>query len=82
MCLMESKNGGAFCERIKNKVGMDYVFYVEPSGTSGGLALWWREDTHVQIVGACPNFMDIVVHVKGQRMHVYITWVYADTDDR
>lgn len=46
------------------------------------IILWWKKDTHVQIVIAYHNFIDTMVQFKGHGMPVYITWVYTDTDDR
>lgn len=51
ICLTETKNGSAFCERIREQIGMNKVHYIEPRGRSRGLALWWTDEIDIKILG-------------------------------
>lgn len=79
---METKNGDAYCERIRNQVGMEKAFYVEPVGRSGGMALWWNEDTDVQILFANQQIIDTKVQMKNEYVPICMTWIHADTDEQ
>lgn len=46
---METKNDNAFCEHIKGQIRMEKALYMKPRGIAGGLALWWIDDTKVQV---------------------------------
>ncbi|XVF09312.1 hypothetical protein REPUB_Repub07fG0081700 [Reevesia pubescens] len=39
------------------------IFYVEPEGLSGGLALWWKAHMEVKVIGETKNLIDFVVHI-------------------
>lgn len=61
---------------------MEKAFYVQPRGTSEGLALWWKEETNVQILFANPNMIGTIVWMKNLEFPMYMTWVHADTNDQ
>lgn len=79
---MEMKNGGDFCERIRDQIGMNKSFYVNPRGNAGGLALWWKEDMEVQVINETTNIIDMRVCLKGESVPTYITWINADTYEK
>ena len=37
------------------------MFYVDPEGTSGGLALWWLESVELEVIMAEKNFIHLKV---------------------
>jgi phosphopantetheine adenylyltransferase len=47
--LMETKQLSRKVESIRIKLGFDNLFVVDCVGRSGGLALFWKSDTPVQI---------------------------------
>lgn len=40
--LSETKQRGSKLEKLRNRLGYVYSKYVDPTGTAGGLSLWWR----------------------------------------
>lgn len=80
ICLVETKNGSNFCERIREQIGMDHAYYVEPQGLSGGLALWWTNEVNMTILGANQNYMDCVIRTQNMPVPMWVTWVYVDPE--
>lgn len=56
---------------------MDYDnhFTVPPIGLSGGLALFWKNDTHLEIPSSSQNLIDTRLKYKNKTL--YITFVYG-----
>lgn len=76
--LMETKQGEASCERVRRSVQFDFAEYVEPIGSSGGLALWWTKEVSVTILHKCRNFLDCWVRDNVFGEGFFVTWVYGD----
>lgn len=77
--LMETKQGETHCEKVRRAVSMDFASYVQPPGTSGGLALWWTKEVAVTIHGQDKNFMDTTITGAGSVGGCRVTWVYGDS---
>ena len=56
--------------------GYDNLFTVEPSGTSGGMALFYMNDSAVKIVYSNNRMIDVEAQIEGHK--VYLTFVYGD----
>lgn len=56
--------------------GYDKLFTVEPSGRSGGLALFYMNSSSVQILFSNDRMIDIETSIEGHK--VYMTFVYGD----
>ena len=48
-------------ERAKRKVGFVYDLVVPKSDKSGGLAMLWKENINMEIMGYAVNFIDAIV---------------------
>ena len=74
--LSETKNNFSFMQDFQFDFGYDKLFTVEPSGTSGGLALFYMNDSAVKIVYSNDRMIDVEAQIEGHK--VYITFVYGD----
>ena len=61
---------------FKIEFGYDNLFTVEPAGLSGGLALFYMDDTDVEINFSNARMIDIAAKIEGHK--VFITFVYGD----
>ena len=54
-------------------MNFDKACYVEPEGLIGGLAVWWKEQSSVTILGKCKNQIDMSIKEGGmeQRMRIF-----------
>ncbi|KAH7837734.1 hypothetical protein Vadar_017398 [Vaccinium darrowii] len=57
--LSETKNGVTRMDLIKRSLNMDSMLCVDPTGTAGGLALFWKGSTHVTLEKLCDWFIDV-----------------------
>lgn len=48
---METKQSEVSCERVRTEVDMENVDYVQSTGNSGIIALWWSKEVTVDIRG-------------------------------
>ena len=56
--------------------GYDNLYTVEPSSKSGGLALFYMNDSAVKIIYSSDHMIDVEAQIEGHK--VYITFVYGD----
>ena len=56
--------------------GYDNLYTVEPSSKSGGLALFYMNDSAVKIIYSSDRMIDVEAQIEGHK--VYITFVYGD----
>lgn len=47
--LSETCMEGSRMDVLRNKLGFDSSYYVQPLGTSGGLGLWWKHEIHLEV---------------------------------
>ena len=59
--LLETKLKKKAMERAKRKVGFVYSLVVPKSDKSGGLAMLWKENINLEIMGYASNFIDAIV---------------------
>ncbi|KAF7823513.1 reverse transcriptase [Senna tora] len=52
-------------------------FYVNPSGLSGGLGLWWSEEVDVQIFESSKNFIHAFVISNSLGFSSFISFIYG-----
>lgn len=52
--------------------------YVEPIGTSGGLALWWAKEVTIHVIGKDKNFIDRKMGGTEFGREFFMTCVYGD----
>ena len=74
--LSETKNNFYFLQYFKFEFGYDNLFTVEPLGRSGGLALFYMDDSEVSIEFSNARMIDIAVKIEGHK--VFMTFVYGD----
>ena len=74
--LSETKNNFNFLQDFKFEFGYDNLFTVEPLGLSGGLALFYMNDSEVKVEFFNERMIDIEAKIEGHK--VFITFVYGD----
>lgn len=80
ICLMDTKNEDTYCKKIRTRMRMTNKEYVNPGGTWGGLAPWWKTTTSIQILFTSYNFIDCEVIINQDEDPTFIMCVYADTE--
>ncbi|KAH7833675.1 hypothetical protein Vadar_008660 [Vaccinium darrowii] len=60
--LSETKNGVTRLEVVKHALGMDGSLWVEPVGLAGGLAIFWKGATKVDLKYQCSWFIDVQIN--------------------
>ncbi|KAH7839758.1 hypothetical protein Vadar_008356 [Vaccinium darrowii] len=60
--LSETKNGVTRLEVVKKALGMDGSLWVEPAGLAGGLAIFWKGATKVDLKYQCSWFIDVQIN--------------------
>lgn len=74
--LMETKQKSSYVTGLKDSLGYNNVFTVEPVGLSGGLALLWKASLDVIILSANKRIIDL--RVKIGSLSFYVSCVYSD----
>lgn len=74
--LSETKNNFSFLQNIQLSFGYDKIFTVEPSGRSGGLALFYMASSDATILYSDNRMIDVEAKIEGHK--VYMTFVYGD----
>lgn len=59
--LMETMVSINHAERFKVKMGFEGLFFVDNTGRSGGLALFWKEKSSANLISFSKNHVDIRV---------------------
>ncbi|CAN0907190.1 Transposon TX1 uncharacterized 149 kDa protein [Linum grandiflorum] len=72
--LMETKNTNQTMETKRLSLNFPHAFYVDPVGTAGGLALWWKEEATINIISYASNFVHVECNL-GTPFHC--TFVHA-----
>ncbi|CAN6710400.1 unnamed protein product [Malus baccata var. baccata] len=80
--LLETKNKSYRYEFLKRRLGLDYMFAVEPQGLSGGLCVFWKDGSQVTLLKA----EEFVIEVKIWDGNLNKQWrlfaIYASTDEK
>ena len=74
--LSETKNSISFLQDFQVEIGYDILFTVDPVGWSGGLALFYMNDSEVDILFSNNCMIDIEAQME--RHEVFITFMYGD----
>ncbi|XP_057986601.1 uncharacterized protein LOC131171150 [Hevea brasiliensis] len=76
---METKNKVGFMEFLRRRIGRDFgnSYYVEPNGLSGGLALWWNDNVHINILASSSNIVDANVFLHDRNVSWHMSFVYG-----
>ncbi|GLT61462.1 hypothetical protein SLA2020_341660 [Shorea laevis] len=65
-------------ERLRRQLRFSNRLYVEPQGSSGGLALWWDETVNLSIFSFDRFFFDGCCSVAGSDTSWHFTFVYGE----
>lgn len=76
--LMETRASVGRIEKVRRRLHFQQCFSVDSIGLSGGLALFWNEEVHVQIFSYCQNFIHSSVMVKDSGQVFDCTYVYGN----
>jgi exonuclease III len=78
--LMETFCSKQYMERIRIKLQFDYVFVVDPVGRSGGLALFWSNQTELEIYNYSRRHIHAVVKDREGQFSWRLTGFYGHPD--
>lgn len=79
--LLETRMKDNRMEKYRKDLGFKMGFYVNPLGKSGGLGLWWGEDTKIDILSASKNLID--TRISNPETSVFRgSWFYGPPDKR
>ncbi|KAH7839217.1 hypothetical protein Vadar_001340 [Vaccinium darrowii] len=75
--LMETKNKRPLHERIQKALHFNNNCYVDPEGTSGGLALWWTDEVSLDIRYKSKNMIRAIVSSPAHKFEWVVSFVYG-----
>lgn len=64
---------------IKRKIQFHGIHVVNNMGYNGGLALWWKEEVSVKIIGSSKFFIDVIINSDSKNAWRF-TRYYGDPD--
>ena len=76
LVLMEIKNLDAYVTKVQGWLGYRFLKTVEPLGCSGGLALFWKDNLHVDFLFVDKNLIDMKVSSASHSW--FVTCVYGN----
>lgn len=76
--LMETRMKEARLERVRRRVfGDGCCVYVDPVGSSGGLALWWKKGMQIDILDVAKNFINVNLSKGPDNSWGVISFIYG-----
>ncbi|KAL0727309.1 hypothetical protein Bca4012_023402 [Brassica carinata] len=82
MFLMETKNDDEFINSKLRSLHYVHYFSVPPTGLSGGLSLFWNDDSDITILDSSPNLIVTRIVYKGVTSHVSFIYGAPATTNR
>ena len=82
MFLMQTKNNDEFIKLKLQSLHFVHYFSIPPIGLSGGLSLFWNDDTDITILESNPNLVDTRIVHKGVTSFVSFMYGAPATEDR
>lgn len=81
---METKMKSQYLEELKWKIGYSNGVFIDRIGLGGGLALFWKNETQVELFGFSLNHIDVAVSEEGIDFKWRLTGFYGfpETDRR
>ncbi|KAH7844186.1 hypothetical protein Vadar_025275 [Vaccinium darrowii] len=79
--LSETKNGVTRIDLVRRSLKMDSVIRVDPIGTAGGLALFWKGSSTVELQKMCSWFIDVKIFDAALNKSWRLVNVYFSSDD-
>lgn len=76
MFLSETKQETEFVQAFQAHIRFDNLFTVDPVGRSGGLALFYNNESQAQVLYSSNRMIDVEAVTNGKT--VYLTFVYGD----
>lgn len=65
-------------EKVRKKLKLSSVEYVDTKGLGGGLVPWLHDGFDISVLDKHKNCIDTQVLTQGEDRLVRISWVYAD----
>ncbi|GLT53494.1 hypothetical protein SLA2020_267600 [Shorea laevis] len=76
--LMETKICKFRMEYVRNKLGFEGMFTVDPIGLSGGIALLWKEAREVEIQNFSNHHINAFISIGASANKWLLTGFYGD----
>lgn len=74
--LLETRGTTSSIERLKRRFNM-FDIAVDRVGLSGSLALLWRKDLRVELLGYSKSHIDALIHLQDGTQTIRLTGVYV-----
>jgi hypothetical protein len=82
--LSETRQKAERVRRLRGRLGLRGFTGVDSEGLSGGLALFWWDQLHVEVISSCERYIDVHVRASDMEPTWRLTCVYGEprTEDR
>lgn len=75
--LMETKQKACRMNQLRKQFGFRDGVLVDPTGTAGGLCLWWNSELSVDVLGTSKNLIEIRISLDGMIGSTRCTYMYS-----
>ena len=65
LCVVETQVNKARVEGLKGTLGYDNAFAISSSGRSGGIGMFWNNDTKLEVLPFFQYHIDSIISVNG-----------------
>ncbi|KAM2489958.1 hypothetical protein PS1_046886 [Malus domestica] len=80
--LLETKNKSHRYEFLKNSLGLEYMFAVEPQGLSGRLCVFWKDGSQVTLLKSEEFVIEVKIWDENLNKQWRLFAIYASTDEK
>ena len=80
--LCETKNKNSFMEKFKKKLRYDKLFFVNPNGRAGGLAIMWKNELKIEKILFTHITIEFKIPASIQNDAWWCVCLYASKDDQ